>query len=276
MNRSMASGSCCRSTWNSSITMMMDGCALPSRSMEGTPASATSRSRRLSSRSRPMIALAACLMSRSSTMPAVWGRPRNWLNVDPPLKSRNTKCSVSGGLRTANARHQFCSSTDLPDPVVPATRACGPCAAMSRVATPSAVVPMGTSVCAPSSQPATIGRHITGSSRRPSTDSNGSMAMAPKSSDGPDRSSGCGPDREGSSPRVTITRSEAEHPTSPGMIMSTNIQRCSTAIAPSSISWAMAGATAAARLSRLALSRRRSAVRAGGRVCRCVPFMPSV
>ena len=48
------------------------------------------------------------------------------LNAEPPLKSRNTNCSRSGGLRTAMARHQLCNSTDLPEPVVPATKACGP------------------------------------------------------------------------------------------------------------------------------------------------------
>ena len=45
------------------------------------------------------------------------------LNVDPPLKSRKTKCNASGLYRMDSAMHQLMSRADFPDPVVPATMA---------------------------------------------------------------------------------------------------------------------------------------------------------
>ena len=42
------------------------------------------------------------------------------------FESKNTKFRCSGPFIEASARHQLCSNTDFPEPVVPATRACGP------------------------------------------------------------------------------------------------------------------------------------------------------
>ena len=220
-------------------------------------ACAARRSRRFSSRSNAMIARSAWAVSRSSTAPTVWGSPRSGLNAEPPLKSSSTKCNRCGGLRAASARHQFCSSTDLPEPVVPATRAWGPCATISSVAMPPGQVPTGTRVLGSESQRNAIVLHISGSSSSPSTAVMDSSGSAAKSSavrwpgSAACRCSGGGAAR----PRAIIANREARQPANPGTIISTNIQRRSAAMAANSTSCATAGVTAASKVRPRAQSR---------------------
>lgn len=144
--RFTTSGSWSRSAWNSSITTTSRGGAECSMPMSCAWPSATRRSRCFSSSSNACSARTACCRSRSHTLPTQCGSRSSGRNAVPPLKSRNTNCRRFGGLRAARARHQLCNNTDLPDPVVPATSACGPCRCRSRWATPCCVNPMGTSM----------------------------------------------------------------------------------------------------------------------------------
>src|SRR5664279_4360133 len=56
----------------------------------------------------------------------VCGRASSRVNVAPPLKSTSTKLSDSGACVIANPSTSVRSSSDLPDPVAPTTRPCGP------------------------------------------------------------------------------------------------------------------------------------------------------
>ncbi len=78
------------------------------------------------------------------------GIPAMPANVAPPLKSTSTKLRISGEWVIARPRTRVRRSSDLPDPVAPMTRPCGPmpCCAdslMSRlIELPSAPTPIGT------------------------------------------------------------------------------------------------------------------------------------
>ena len=81
--------------------------------------------------------------SRSVTVPTTCGSPARSSNVAPPLKSTSTKARRSGGTRAAIETTSARRSSLLPDPVVPATSACGPSRTRSMSTTPSAASPSG-------------------------------------------------------------------------------------------------------------------------------------
>ena len=66
----------------------------------------------------------------------------------------STKVSSSGRLATASEQMSVCSSSDLPEPVVPAMSACGPSSARSISNGPSGPTPITARVVRP--QPAAI------------------------------------------------------------------------------------------------------------------------
>ena len=72
----------------------------------------------------------------------------------------------SNGFRIANAMHQLISSSDFPEPVVPATMACGPDDARSIWNMPCSDMPMPF-VGERTSQLRTMVRHMSGSLSRP-------------------------------------------------------------------------------------------------------------
>ena len=86
---------------------------------------------------------AARCSSRSVTSPTVWGSRAHSSNAAPPLKSISTRFSSVGGSVAARPATSVRSSSLLPEPVVPATSACGPSATRSTMTGPARLTPRG-------------------------------------------------------------------------------------------------------------------------------------
>ena len=67
-------------------------------------------------------------VSRSVRSPTQWARPASGRRPEPPLKSMNSRLTRSGGWAAASAAARVRRNSDLPEPVVPATRKWGPSA----------------------------------------------------------------------------------------------------------------------------------------------------
>ncbi len=87
---------------------------------------ARSSSRRRTSAARDTRVRATSLVSRSVRSPTQWARPASGRRPEPPLKSMNSILMRPGGWAAANAAARVRRNSDLPDPVVPATRKWGP------------------------------------------------------------------------------------------------------------------------------------------------------
>ncbi len=154
---------------------MPDAASNSCRRCNSPPSASRNRSTRLRSASRLVI------------MPATCGSSARPENVAPPLKSASSRASVAGGWVIANAVTRLRNSSDLPEPVAPTTRPCGPIPPRadsfrsSTSGVPSAAMPIGTR----SSSPPGRGRQLTaGSSAATSPSRHGSTARG---------SSGCLP-----------------------------------------------------------------------------------
>ncbi len=134
-----------------------------SRSLE--PLLRSTRSRRRSSASSERTVRVVNAGERSVSAPTVWGSSASRSNARPPLKSISRNVSSSGPALRARAATSVRRSSLLPEPVVPATRRCGPSAARSTRKGPSAPTPSvscvgGPARSVPGGLPAPRGRFV--------------------------------------------------------------------------------------------------------------------
>ncbi len=108
-------------------------------------------------------------------MPTVWGSRAHSSNALPPLKSMSTNVRWSGSTLAARPATIDRSSSDLPEPVVPPTRAWGPSATKSTRNTPSSAMPTG--VARRGSAPAAFHRASTASGVHSSSSSRGNSRI---------------------------------------------------------------------------------------------------
>ena len=89
-------------------------------------------------------------------MPTQCGRPVSGPRPEPPLKSMKSRLTRSGGWLAARPAARVRRNSDFPEPVVPATRKCGPSAFRSIRRVPGTAAPTGapSPASAPDSGPA--------------------------------------------------------------------------------------------------------------------------
>ncbi len=119
---------------NSSTTTTSRGRSTRGSRMSRAPAPAIAASRQRTSARRLSIARRAPAPSRSVRTPVTCGTAASASNAVPPLKSASRKLTSLVEWVAHSARIHVMSSSLLPDPVTPATTACGPSATRSTIA----------------------------------------------------------------------------------------------------------------------------------------------